>query len=471
MARCRSKERRSRAVQKVRSTINNSRKKVRNVTNLVKQQLETQGLAPTVKNVNSARRQIYRPPNLHHDNCKLDHSQELLLVAVLLGLFDPSAPMNKADICKIAEILFKDDFGRSWCEEFLDRQRAFIKLRTCKVSEKQRSDSILLPDTKHFANVWRRELERFHFRAGNILNIDETKASSDAFGSEDRRLAPAWLTELAITKYKRTKLYTTVACIAASGRVELLVHIYKGSRDQSTFKHISVTIPMQQKETRHQCLLYYASTSGGFMTKPLWIQLLDVIIARMDGRRENGNPVAILFDGSSTHRDTDLCYRMLKKDYHPYVFPPHSSHVLQPLDGAPFAQLKNETRSAMADVSVATSFHLAQPIDRDADAALMAEQRAFTPEVIQSGFRARGIFPFDRALMIKNVQAALGRNKPMAPAEDAKIVADLRRTVNTIKDSSIVPLTKQVPMRQPHTLVTAKIKSKRTRPPRRKSNA
>ena len=73
--------------------------------------------------------------------------------------------------------------------------------------------------------------------------------------------------------------------------------------------------------------------------------------------------------------------------------PPHSSHLLQPLDVSCFSVLKWSYRQAVETLMQAGINH----VDKDDFLELYLQARLvpFSVTTVQSGFRATGLVPFD----------------------------------------------------------------------------
>lgn len=80
------------------------------------------------------------------------------------------------------------------------------------------------------------------------------------------------------------------------------------------------------------------------------------------------------------------------------AFPPHTTHILQPLDGLPFMQYKRIHRRAINDQAHLGGYFY-DKIDFLANIARVRAE-ALTPRVIRNGFSARGLWPLDPELIV-----------------------------------------------------------------------
>lgn len=143
----------------------------------------------------------------------------------------------------------------------------------------------------------------------------------------------------------------------------------------------------------------------GSMTQELWGETLR-LVAKEINRHRGDLPALILCDNPKSHENIPVLEELLKQGINVLFFPHNTSHFLQPLDGAPFAQYKKLARNIVADIALAKALGDRAEADRR-DYVNEAETAAFTPKVIKSGFSERGVWPFDKNLMRSNLKECL----------------------------------------------------------------
>ena len=85
------------------------------------------------------------------------------------------------------------------------------------------------------------------------------------------------------------------------------------------------------------------------------------------------------------------------------VLPPHSSHLIQPLDVGVFGPLKTHIASALEPI-ISTEIHKLIKVEWLA-AYIEAHNNAFSTRNIRSGFAGTGILPFNPSKVINRVKA------------------------------------------------------------------
>jgi hypothetical protein len=175
--------------------------------------------------------------------------------------------------------------------------------------------------------------------------------------------------------------------------VWMSMKIYPGKGDDSNSLQREIEVEAAPYLPRKQWPKYYVHSGKGSMSKELWGKTLLTLAEVLDETRSD-RPALILCDHPSVHVNIPVMEELLERDIHILFFPHNSSHILQPLDGAPFARYKQLVReldighrvnSAMATGESTSNFLSISD----------AKDQAFQPDTIKAGFRQRGIWPFD----------------------------------------------------------------------------
>jgi hypothetical protein len=93
--------------------------------------------------------------------------------------------------------------------------------------------------------------------------------------------------------------------------------------------------------------------------------------------------------------------------------PPHSSHLLQPLDVVPYSLLKRHYGDGISLLARSRIYH----IDKETflPAFKVAFEKTFTPENICAGFRGAGLAPHDPDVVLSKLDVQLRTPTPPAP--------------------------------------------------------
>ena len=97
-------------------------------------------------------------------------------------------------------------------------------------------------------------------------------------------------------------------------------------------------------------------------------------------------------DGHGSHETTDFMYLCYQHNVHLLFLPPHTSHVLQPLDLLVFSSLKSHYRTEIGHLGLLTDSSLIGKRNFLA-CYCKARKEALSAKIIKSGWKATGLWP------------------------------------------------------------------------------
>jgi hypothetical protein len=125
----------------------------------------------------------------------------------------------------------------------------------------------------------------------------------------------------------------------------------------------------------------YAKSDKGFMTLQLFEIILKKVIELMKNEGRGDLPVLIYADRAKCHESVDLIKYLYDQNVHIIWFISNSSQITQPLDGAPYANLKKKLKSAIDDEVLRRTILGESTKQVVAELVPIVEREAFTPEV------------------------------------------------------------------------------------------
>jgi hypothetical protein len=173
---------------------------------------------------------------------------------------------------------------------------------------------------------------------------------------------------------------SVLMAVSASGVMLPPLFIFKGKRLPSNLLHGA---PAGSKVT---------VSENAFIDTELFDQWIDHFIANIPSAR----PVLLTLDNHSAHIALSVRRKCIANGIHILSFPPHSTHILQPLDAGCFRSFKAQWRKVVNDWALQT---LGQNIERKGRARLIgtALSMAMIPVVVQKSWESTGIWPFDHS--------------------------------------------------------------------------
>lgn len=264
---------------------------------------------------------------------------------------------------------------KHWFYSFLGRFPQ-VKMVQPKKREKVRSDVTNLSISTYFTEL-KQILDTYNLlnQPAKIWNVDETGISLDH--TPPKVLSMRGCQPFSVTS-GRSSTTTLIAAASALGQTIPSYVIYKGQR----LTHELVSEGMEGSK--------FTTSPNGWVTSDIFLDFF----ANHFLQHVTERPLILLYDGHSTHITFDIIETARQSDVHLFVLPPHSSHLLQPLDVSVFSQFKKHLNTEMHKymhsnpTCVITRQLLPSMISR-------AYERSMSVSNIMAGFRKTGICPFD----------------------------------------------------------------------------
>ena len=229
---------------------------------------------------------------------------------------------------------------------------------------------------------------------------------------------------------------TTIECINSTGWLVPLTIIFKGKRYiEEWFEDLSIPHAWRIEVSDNR-----------WTTDMIGLHWLQKCFIPAIQRRRRGGYILLILDGHGSHltpASDNIC-----KDNNiiPICMPPHSSHLLQPLDVGCFGPLKR-VYGSLIEQKARLGFNHIDKLDF-LKAYPEAHKKVFTTENIQSGFRATGLLPFLPAAVLDKLQLKLSTPIPPPSRGTASIPSSQLCTPYTVcqvyrKASSVKKLLKE----------------------------
>uniref|UniRef100_A0A2A4JKM4 HTH CENPB-type domain-containing protein n=1 Tax=Heliothis virescens TaxID=7102 RepID=A0A2A4JKM4_HELVI len=214
-------------------------------------------------------------------------------------------------------------------------------------------------------------------RPALIWNLDETSVSLDPSKTKVVGLKGAPCSR---TTHGTGKEHITVlTAVSAGGQKLTPLIIFKGKYVWDTW----------MADTRNLELSYAASKRGWMETEIFHNYMEKVFIPGLGEER----PVLVVYDGHSTHVDIKVVELARKHNITILKLPPHTSHLLQPLDVAVFKSFKSSWDAKLVEWQ---RHNVGVKLPKKMFSKLFAEVWNNTKsETIINGFRKTGICPFN----------------------------------------------------------------------------
>jgi hypothetical protein len=173
-----------------------------------------------------------------------------------------------------------------------------------------------------------------------------------------------------------------IEAVSAAGQKLRCAVIFKGNSLQTTW-FLAQYVPDW----------LYTTSENGWTSRSIGIEWLRRIYIP-DTAPQLDRYRLLLLNGHSSHVDIEFMWLCKQNKIELLFLPPHSTHLVQPLDLSVFSALKAKYRNQVRDLA---SLDDAAPIKKERFIAYYyrARETAITERVVRAGWRAAGLVPYD----------------------------------------------------------------------------
>jgi 4-hydroxybenzoate polyprenyltransferase len=194
-------------------------------------------------------------------------------------------------------------------------------------------------------------------------------------------------------KHPGSKAWTSfIECISATSRGLDPLVIFKGKSVQQQW------YPKSLDEFKGW---HFTATENGWTTDETALEWLQKVFLPQTALYDPNEARLLILDGHGSHETTEFMWECYLHNVRLLFLPPHTSHVLQPLDLAVFSSLKNSYRKQVGLLSLLTD---STPIGKRnfLRCYYRARIEALTARNIRAGWQASGLWPINSAKPLMN---------------------------------------------------------------------
>jgi hypothetical protein len=336
---------------------------------------------------------------------KMKETEEEALLQYLLELDARGRPARLDDVEDMANLLLAErDGGRvgvRWARNFIARQ-PLLRMRFNRPYDYQRA----LCEDPDAIRAWFRLVGNMRAKYGvvdqDFYNFDETgfamgmiRASVVVTRAERRAKAK-------MVQPGNREWATVIQGVCADGWCVPPFVVLKGA----------VHLASWYSETDLPADWVIRTTPNGWTDNETGLEWIRHFDKHTAARRVGGWRMIVL-DGHESHYSAEFERFCKDKNIIPVYMPPHSSHLLQPLDVGLFGPLKRAYGRQVEDLVKAGVNHVSKP--EFLVALKAAIPAAMTPENVLGGFRGAGLVPLDPQVVIDKLDVKLRTPSPTGP--------------------------------------------------------
>lgn len=349
----------------------------------------------------------------HTTQQKLLSTEEDALIQWILFMGDRGFPPRISIVRKMADILLSArtgspinasslNVGENWVYKFIKRHDQ-LQSRYTRKYDYQRA---LCEDSKIIAD-WFRLVNNTRAKYGitdeDIYNFDETGFQMGVIGTARVVTRSERAGRASIIQPGNREWVTVVEAINASGWAIPPMIIFAGKLHQTAWYK---ALPAQWT---------IAVSDNGWTTDQLGLTWLQDVFHPYTKDRTVGQYRLLILDGHGSHMTAEFDRFCLDNAIITLCMPPHSSHLLQPLDVACFSPLKR-AYGHQVEICMQLGRKHIDKLDF-LEAFKPARTAAFSSLTIRNGFAAAGLVPHDPGRVLSRLQLKLRTPTPPPTSE------------------------------------------------------
>jgi hypothetical protein len=372
------------------------------------------------------------------NNYKLTPNEEQSLLQWILSMDTRGSTPRPSMVRDMANILLAERsggvVGSKWVYNYTNRHEE-LKSRYSRRYNYQRAKC----EDRRIIQPWfelvRRTIDEHGIQPEDIYNFDETGFAMGLIATAKVITRADYYGRRSVLQPGNREWVTSIECVNSTGFVLPPCIIFKSTTYQQYAWFDDIPDDWRIEISQN-----------GWTTDEIGLRWLQKLFIPSTTGRTKGKYRLLVLDGHGSHltpRFDRLCH---ENDIIPICMPPHSSHLLQPLDIGCFAPLKR-AYGGMIEAKARCNINHIDKLDFLA-AFPQARAEAFKPATIQNAFAAAGLVPYDPDRVISKLDVQLRTPTPLGSRPGSQSSAWSPKTPANLKQlnrqaSSIKALLKQ----------------------------
>ena len=317
--------------------------------------------------------------------------------------------------------------SNNWLYGFLERwQETLSSLKPSKL-ESNRAKCATPEVVENYYKELKSVLDKYdlHTRPDLIYNLDETGLQPDH--RPPNIIGPVTTKPQAITSPRSTTV-TLIGCTNALGNSLPPYFVFKGKRYSEEL--LEGSTPGTKA----------AMSDSGWSNREIFQKYLTEHFLPLANPAPD-RKVLLLYDGHASHISPTLINWARENNIILFVLPPHTSHLLQPLDVGVFGPFKHYYHS---ECSMFLHKNIGRVITRYDIAALACKAylKATTPQTVQNAFKKTGVYPLKQDAIPEEALYTAEVFREKNPVEKVKVLKGGREEVQKFIDNKVETLLK-----------------------------
>jgi hypothetical protein len=310
--------------------------------------------------------------------------------------------------------------GKNWVTGFIKRHDS-IKSRFARRYNYSRA---LCEDPK-VIQAWFNDLKEVQTTHGildeDIYNFDETGFAMGLIATTKVVTRSNMPGRPHLIQPGQREWVTTIECISSTGFSVPTCIIFKGKvHIQGWFEELDLP-----------CDWRIEVSANGWTTDQIGLRWLENCFIPATTTRTKGGSRLLVLDGHGSHLTPEFDKMCKDNNIICICMPPHSSHLLQPLDVGCFGPLKR-AYGGLVEAKMRLGYNHIDKLDF-LKAYPAARQQVFSIQNIQNGFRAAGIRPHDPSQVLNKLNYTVHTPTPPGSRGGASTSSSTLATPHTVR--------------------------------------
>jgi len=329
----------------------------------------------------------------------LNKHQEQQLVSYIRRQCELCLPPTARIVANIAAEMAGREPSKNWSSRFVDRNRDQLDSRYLTTLDLSRHKDDSRESFKQYFNIVGHKIEEYGITADNIYNMVEKGFMIGQVQKTHRIFTKDTYTDEKEAKAGQDgnrEWITVLATICADGTALSPALIYKAVSGD-----LQDTWLEDFKPEEHSC--YFAATPNGWTSDKHGLDWLESVFHKETKSKARRSWRLLFVDGHGSHLNMQFIEQCQKHRILLAIYPPHSTHRLQPLDVSCFRPLAHYYSQGLDDLIWNSAGHTTIKKRDFFKIFWTAFEQTFTEKTIGSAWSKTGIWPFNPEEVLKTL--------------------------------------------------------------------
>ena len=330
-------------------------------------------------------------------NQSLHPEREAELVRYIETLTERRLPPTRTMIQQFASQLAGKPVSESWVSRFLRRHPNHLISRSGKAMAKERTKADSGAKYNLYFKLLHEKIEEYNIQPTHIFNMDEKGFQLGRVGNTKRIFSRRLYEQKGARQALEdgsSEWITVIACICSDGKALSPTLIFQGANGAVQSSWVEAV-----QAGEHS--VFTTSSPSGWSNNDIGLAWLKQVFERETRRHASTGYRLLLLDGHGSHVTMDFIEYCNDNKILLFVFPPHATHTLQPLDVVMFKPLATAYSTQLMGYLQDSQGLLNLTKGDFFPLFWRAWGSVFKPPLIKRSFEATGIYPANPDVVLK----------------------------------------------------------------------